>query len=113
MNRIHHRLHVRGIAAVLGAFAVGALALVTGAAAAFAHPDPPMPGPAAPGPLPAPPGWNKHLPLPVHAHTAVVGGMRGWQITLIAIGAAILAATLAITLDRAHTGHRSMTAPNA
>jgi hypothetical protein len=73
MNRVHHRLHVRRIAAVLGAFAVGALALVTGAA--FAHPDPPIPEPAAPGPLPAPPGWNQHPPLPGHAHTAVIGGM--------------------------------------
>jgi hypothetical protein len=113
MNRIHPRRHVRRTAAVLGAFAVGALALVTGATAAFAHPDPPMPGPAGPGPLPAPPGWNKYPPLPLHAHTAVFGGMPGSQITLIAIGAAILAATLAVTLDRAHTGHRSMTAPNA
>ena len=42
---------------------------------------------AAPAPPPA--GWSKHPLLPVHSHTAVIGGMPGWQITLIAIGAAI------------------------
>jgi hypothetical protein len=32
--------------------------------------------------------------------TAVIGGMPGWQITLIAIAAAVLAAALAVTADR-------------
>ena len=31
-----------------------------------------------------------------HVHTVVVGGMPGWQIALIAIGAALLAATAAV-----------------
>ncbi|MFZ0083364.1 MAG: hypothetical protein WAL13_30010, partial [Trebonia sp.] len=31
----------------------------------------------------------------------VVGGMPGWQIALIAIGAALVAATVAVVLDRA------------
>ena len=101
MNRIHHRLRVRRIAAVLGAFAASVLALVTGATAAFAYPDPPMGGPAAPV-----------QPQP-QVHTIITGGMPGWQITLIAIGAALFAAALAVTLDRAHTAHRQLTAPGA
>jgi hypothetical protein len=35
--------------------------------------------------------------------TVVIGGMPGWQIALIAIGAALLAATAAVLLDRART----------
>ena len=34
-------------------------------------------------------------------------GMPGWQITLIAIGAALLAATVAVRLDRARATHRN------
>jgi len=56
-----------------------------------------MPGPAAPM-------------QPLRVHTIVAGGMPGWQIALIAIGAAILAAALAVTLDRARTAHRQLTA---
>jgi hypothetical protein len=37
--------------------------------------------------------------------------MPGWQIALIAIGAAIFAAALAVTLDRVRTAHRQETAP--
>jgi hypothetical protein len=36
----------------------------------------------------------------------VVTGMPGWQITLIAVGAALLAAALAVIADRARTAHR-------
>lgn len=43
----------------------------------------------------------------------IVGGMPGWQIALIAIGAAILAAALAVTFDRAYTAHRQLPAPDA
>jgi len=46
-------------------------------------------------------------------HTIVTGGMPGWQIALIAIGAAILTAALAVTLDRARTTHRQLPAPDA
>jgi hypothetical protein len=100
MNRMHYRHHVRRIAAILGAFAASALALITGATAAFASPVPPPGGPA--GPV-QPPG----------AYTIVAGGMPGWQIALIAIGAAIFAAALAVILDRTHTARRQLTAPDA
>jgi len=35
--------------------------------------------------------------------------MPGWQVTLIAIGAALAAATLAVLLDRAVTSRRQVT----
>jgi hypothetical protein len=34
------------------------------------------------------------------------GGMPGWQITLIAVAAALVAATAAVLLDRARAGRR-------
>jgi len=40
-------------------------------------------------------------PVPTHVQTAVAIGMPGWQIALIAVGAAILAAILAVLLYRA------------
>jgi hypothetical protein len=55
---------------------------------------------------PLPPGWNKHPPLPAHTHVAVIGGMPGWQITLIAVGAALLTAAIAVLLDRARAARR-------
>jgi hypothetical protein len=76
--------------------------------------DPPLP----PGwnkhpPLPAathpalryPPGWNKHPPLPAHVHALATGGMPGWQITLIATAAVVLAAAV-VLLARARTARR-------
>ena len=65
---------------------------------------------------PLPPGWNKHPPLPlghgvgpvvkVPGPTVVTGGMPGWQIALIAAGAALLAAVLAVIADRARAARR-------
>jgi len=42
--------------------------------------------------------------------TVVVGGMPGWQIALIAAGAALLAAALTVLADRVRAAHRK-TAP--
>jgi hypothetical protein len=39
--------------------------------------------------------------------------MPGWQIALIAIGAALVAAALAVILDRVRTAHRQLTTPGA
>jgi hypothetical protein len=36
--------------------------------------------------------------------TVVVGGTPGWQIALIAIGSALIAATAAVISDRARSG---------
>ena len=39
--------------------------------------------------------------------TVTAGGMPGWQITLIAAGAALLAAAVAVLLDRARAARRT------
>jgi hypothetical protein len=41
------------------------------------------------------------------------GGMAGWQLALIAIGAALLAATVAVVLDRARATRRAAAATTA
>jgi hypothetical protein len=50
------------------------------------------------------------VPPPLHAVTA--GGMPGWQITLIAAGAAVLAAILAVAAYRARASRRHIAAPS-
>jgi hypothetical protein len=40
-------------------------------------------------------------------HIVVAGGMPGWQISLIAVGSALLAATFAVLLDRARATRRN------
>ena len=83
MNYLHR---IRRAAAALGTL-TGALMLALAASPAYAHPLPPD-GPD--GPRVAPPAV-------IHV---VTGGMPGWQITLIAIGAALAAAVLAVLADR-------------
>jgi hypothetical protein len=48
-------------------------------------------------------------PHPTLVHTVVTGGMSGWLITLIAVGAALLAAAVAVMMDRARAAHRNPT----
>ena len=100
-------------AAVLAGLAVTPAALAStlpGRARLLAWPDPPLPlGWNKHPPLSAgthravsyPPGWNKHPPLPAHVHALATGGMTGWQIALIAAGATVLAAAVAVLLARA------------
>ena len=92
MNRIRH---IRRLAAVLVSLAVGLVAFAT---PAFARLVPePLPGGARAGVAPS-------APAPVRI--IVAGGMPGWQIVLIAAGAALFAATLAVLADRARTTRR-------
>jgi hypothetical protein len=87
---------VRRLTAALAGLAGALLAFAAVAPAALARPFPPRP-----------PGWDKHPPpLGAGIHTVVAGGVPGWQIALIAIGAALLAATVAVLLDRARAAHR-------
>jgi hypothetical protein len=61
------------------------------------------------------PPYGQDLPgaqVPAQINTVAAGGMPGWQITLIAAGAAVLAALLAVTADRARAVRRHMTAPS-
>ena len=94
MKRIQRCLGV--LAALSGAL----FALATTAPAALASLAPPDPGPAGVAPAPV-------------IRTAVVGGIPGWQIALIAAGAALLAAVVAVLADRAWAARRQVTAPGA
>ena len=89
---------IRRIRRIVGALAFACLVLAVAAPAAFARTDPPFVdggGVAAPTPT----------PTPVQVHTVIVSGMAGWQIALIAVGAALVAGTIAVLLDRARTAH--------
>jgi hypothetical protein len=98
MNRI------RRFVTVLAGLACAWLGLAVTAPSAFARIIPPPGGPVGPTPAPA---------VPDVTRTVVVGGMPGWQITLIAAGVAILAAALAVLADRVWTAHRKTTLPAA
>ena len=90
----------------LGAALAGALltfAVAAPAALARSVPPPTWPAPPAPGSIPQP---VLQAPVPVRVHTVIVGGMPGWQIALIAVGAALLAATAAVLLERAWAARR-------
>jgi hypothetical protein len=86
MNRIRH------LACVVGGLALGILA---GSTPAFADSIPPAAWMDPPiGPL--------HI---IRTHVISVGGMPGWQIILIALGAALIAATLTVIAHRARAAH--------
>jgi hypothetical protein len=72
------------------------------APAAFAVREPPPGGGGAPA-----------SPAPPDTVAVVAGGMPGWQIALIAVGAALLAAVLAVLLDRTWAARRSLAARGA
>ena len=48
---------------------------------------------------------------PASVHVITTSGMAGWQITLIALGAALLAAAAAVLLDRPLAARRTASAP--
>jgi hypothetical protein len=95
MRRIHHIRRLFGVLTGLGG---ALLALAAMAPAALAYP-PPEPGT----------GTGVISPPPVVTHTVVTGGMPGWQITLIAVGAALCAAVVAVLLDRALAARHHLT----
>ena len=86
--------HIRRITAVLATLA----ATVLVATPAFAM-------------VPVPPGGDgsvapASVPAQIQYRTIVAGGMPGWQIVLIAVGTALLAATVAVLADRARAARR-------
>jgi hypothetical protein len=96
--RLSAGARLRRITAVLAAVTGGVLAwaaVITAASAATI----PVPGDGPYGPAPA------AQPGPVQVIMA--GGMPGWQITLIAVAAALAAAIAAVFLDRARTSRRA------
>jgi hypothetical protein len=97
---------IRRFAAVLAGLA-GAL-VAFGATPAFAMHEPP-PGSGS-GITTSPVGTTTP---PVEVHTVVVGGMPGWQIVLIAVVAALFAATVAVLADRSRSARRKAIAATA
>ena len=91
----HAAARLRRITAALAVAAGGVLAWA-GAVPAASASIIPVPGDGPYGPVPA-------LAVPV----ITAGGMPGWQITLIAVAAALIAATAAVFLDRIRASHRS------
>jgi hypothetical protein len=94
MNRVHR---IRRSLAVLAGLVGAVLASAATTSAAYAMPLPP------PGGFD---GSSAHTPVQV----ITVGGMPGWQIALIALGAALVATVAAVLLDRARLARRHVTA---
>jgi hypothetical protein len=86
--------HLRRLTTVLAGLAAALVAF--GGTPAFATLSPPEPAAPAHPPVPA-----------AHVRTISIGGMPGWQITVIAVGAALLAATVAVLAYRARATHRN------
>jgi hypothetical protein len=102
MNPIRH---IRRLAAALAGLASALLVSAAAAPAAFAGPGPPLPLIREKHPH-LPPGHFVGPVYKVPVHTVVAGGMPGWQIALIAIGAALLAAIAAVAVYRAWATRR-------
>jgi hypothetical protein len=97
---------LRRLTAALAAVICGLLASAVIVPAASASVLVPGPG-GAYGPI---------RPAPVPATTirvVTVGGMAGWQITLIALAAALAAATAAVFMNRARATRRASSATTA
>ena len=84
--------HIRRTAATLVGLAA-MLLVALGATPAFARLEPDQ-------------GAGYVAPVSDPARIIVAGGMPGWQIALIAVGAAVLAAALAVLADRALAARR-------
>jgi len=100
MTARHAGARLRRFAAVLAAATSGLLASLAIVPAAFARMEP------DPGSGYAPTHVARIPASTVRVVTA--GGMPGWQITVIALGAALFAATAAVLLYRALTARRSV-----
>lgn len=94
---------LRRLAAVLAAVSCGLLASALVVPSAFAV-------------IPGSSGSGTNPPMPVTAttvHVVTGGGMAGWQITLIALGAALVVAAAPVLLDRARAARRAAPATTA
>jgi hypothetical protein len=103
---------LRRLTAVLAAVTCGLLAWAAAVPAAFAGTDP----------IPDPPGYigDPYIgtapvaPDPATTvHVVNSGGMAGWQIALIAVGAALVAAAAVLLIDRARAARQATPAPTA
>ena len=87
----------------LGIAAAALLAGLVAAPAAFAS-EVPLPGKG---------DTSSTTAVPATVHTVTVGGTPGWQIALLVVAAAMIAAAVAVLLDRMRTGRRRELAPSA
>jgi hypothetical protein len=95
MNIIRRILRPAGFLGRAAAVVLGSmLALTAASPAAFAVNEPPTGGGGTP---------LENTPV---VHTITVGGTPGWQIALLAVGAAIVAAFIAVLLDRVRAARR-------
>jgi hypothetical protein len=101
MNIIRRILRPAGFLGRAATIVVGGtLALTAASPAAFATLVPP------PGR-----GDSPVENVPPVVHTVTVGGTPGWQIALLAVGAAVVAAFIAVLLDRARAARRQQLSP--
>jgi hypothetical protein len=101
-----HIYRYRHVVRVLIVFASTLLGLADSAPAAFAMRF----GAEGSGGTPPPLQTGKD-PTYTVSHTAVAGGMPGWQLAAIVVVAALLAATIAVIVHRVRTAHRARLAP--
>ncbi|MGH3163943.1 MAG: hypothetical protein ACRDOC_18845 [Streptosporangiaceae bacterium] len=94
----HTAARLRRITAALAAVTGGLLAWAAAVPAASASIPVPAGGPYRPALVVPPPHAVPVIPA---------GGMPGWQITVIALAAALVAATAAVFLDRARGSRRA------
>lgn len=92
MSRIQS---IRRLAGVVAGLATALLAAALTAPAALAVQAPPPGGTS-----------GDSAPVVIQTRAIVEGGMPGWQIALIAAGAAVAAAVLALLADRARLARR-------
>ena len=99
---------LRRIAAVLAAATCALVASAGAIPAAFASDNILVPGPG-----------GQYRPVhvapvpPATVHTAISGGLAGWQVALIALGAAVVAAGLTVLLNRTRAARRLAPSPTA
>jgi hypothetical protein len=93
----------RWLAAALAAVTGALLASIAIVPAAF----------AATIPVPPPGGAYGDTPAGPAVRVVTAGGMAGWQITLIALGAALATGAVAVLLDRTLAARRATSATTA
>ena len=95
---------LRRLGAAVAAVTIGVLASGATIPAAFAS-DVPQPGTGF--------ELGRFGPVPATTSHAAATGVPGWQIILIAVGAVLVAAAVAIVLARARAGQRAVPSPAA
>ena len=102
---------LRRLTAILAAVSCGLLAWAAAVPAAFAGTNP-IPDPS--GYIGDPYiGTAPVAPVPATTVHVVNSGMAGWQIVLIAVGAALVAAAAVLLIDRARAARGATPAPTA